>query len=146
MRNNKKVPVFVYGTLKKGERAHNKLEGSKLIATAELQPEYKLLNCGRYPALVKTKNGTNYVPGEIYEVTRDVLKKLHEYESVSSGLFYFDFLSLDNYEIVNEPESNLTAKMLNRGLVFGYLFGNQKINLPEITHWSIDSLCSATIH
>lgn len=146
MRSNKKVPVFVYGTLKKGERAHNKLEGSKLIATAELQPEYKLLNCGRYPALVKANNGTNYVPGEIYEVTKDVLKKLHEYEGVSSGLFYFDFLALDNYEIFNEPESNLTAKMFNRGLVFGYLFGNQKINLPEITHWSIDSLCSATIH
>lgn len=145
MRGNKKIPLFVYGTLKKGERAHDKLEQSKLIATAELQPEYKLLNCGRYPALIKASNGTNYVPGEIYEVTKDVLKKLHEYEGVSSGLFYFDFLALDNYEIINEPESNLTSKMLNRGLVFGYLLGNQKINLPEITHWSIDSLCSATI-
>jgi len=146
MRGNKKVPVFVYGTLKKGERAHDKLQGSKLIATAELQPEYKLLNCGRYPALVKAKNGTNCVPGEIYEVTRDVLENLHEYEGVSSGLFYFDFLALDNFEIVNEPQSNLTEKMLNRGLVFGYLFGNQKINLPEITHWSIDSLCLAANH
>jgi gamma-glutamylcyclotransferase (GGCT)/AIG2-like uncharacterized protein YtfP len=142
---NKKVPVFVYGTLKKGERAHNKLDNSKFIGTAELQPEYKLLNCGRYPALVKASNGTNHVPGEIYEVTRSVLKNLHEYEGVSSGLFYFDFLSLNSIEVVNEPESNLTKKMFNRGLVFGYLFGNQKINLPEIDHWSIDSLCALTI-
>ena len=51
MRHNKKIPVFVYGTLKKGERAHSKLKGAKLIAMAELQPEYKLLDCGRYPAL-----------------------------------------------------------------------------------------------
>ena len=142
----KKVPVFVYGTLKKGERAHERMEGSRLIATAELQPEYKLLDCGRFPALVKASNGTNYVPGEIYEVTKPVLKNLHEYEGVSSGLFYFDFLSLDNFEIVNEPESNLTVKMLNRHLAFGYLFGNDKINLPEIPYWSIDSLCSLTTH
>ena len=142
----KKVPVFVYGTLKKGERAHERMEGSRLIATAELQPEYKLLDCGRFPALVKASNGTNYVPGEIYEVTKPVLKNLHEYEGVSSGLFYFDFLSLDNFEIVNEPESNLTVKMFNRHLAFGYLFGNDKINLPEIPYWSIDSLCSLTTH
>ncbi len=137
----KKIPVFVYGTLKKGERAHHKMEGSKFIATAELQPEYKLLDCGRFPALVKASNGTNYVPGEIYEVTKSVLKSLHEYEGVSTGLFYFDFLALDNFEIVNDPESNLTVKMLNRNLAFGYLFGNEKVNLPEIPYWSIDSLC-----
>lgn len=146
MRHNKKIPVFVYGTLKKGERAHSKLKGAKLIAMAELQPEYKLLDCGRYPALVKADNGTNYISGEIYEVTKDVLESLHEYEGVNTGLFYFDFLALENFEIVNEPESNLTVKMFNRNLVFGYLFGNQNINLPEIEHWSIDSLCSLAIH
>jgi hypothetical protein len=53
---------------------------------------------------------------------------------------------LENFEIVNEPESNLTVKMFNRNLVFGYLFGNQNVNLPEIEHWSIDSLCSLAIH
>lgn len=141
----KKVPLFVYGTLKKGERAYNRLEGSKLIAMAELQPEYKLLNCGRYPALVKAKNGTNAISGEIYEVAKDVLENLHNYEGVSSGLFYFDYLSLGEIEIVNEPESNLTVKMFNRNLVFGYLFGNQNVNLPEIEHWSTDFLCSLTI-
>lgn len=140
---NKVVPVFVYGTLKKGERAHFKLEGSRFVGTAELQAEYKLLNCGRYPALVKAHNGTNNVPGEIYEVNRKVLKILHDYEGVNSGLYYFDYLALENCEIVNQPEGNLTKKMLNRGLVFGYLFGNQNINLPEISYWSIDSLCSA---
>ena len=113
---------------------------------AELQPEYKLLDCGRYPALVKADNGTNYISGEIYEVTKDVLESLHEYEGVNTGLFYFDFLALENFEIVNEPESNLTVKMFNRNLVFGYLFGNQNVNLPEIEHWSIDSLCSLAIH
>ena len=138
MKNNKKVPVFVYGTLKKGERAYNKLKGSKLIAMAELQPEYKLINCGRYPALIKAKNGTNAVPGEIYEVSKEVLQNIHDYEGVSSGLFYFDYLSLGEIEVVNQPESNLTIMMLNRNLAFGYLYGNQNVNLPEIEHWSID--------
>ncbi len=138
MKNNKKVPVFVYGTLKKGERAYSKLKGSKLIAMAELQPEYKLLDCGRYPALVKAKNGTNIISGEIYEVSREVLQNIHDYEGVSSGLFYFDYLSLGEIEIVNQPESNLTRMMLNRSLVFGYLYGNQYANLPEIEYWSID--------
>ena len=136
----KKVPVFVYGTLKKGERAYSRLEGSKLIAMAELQPEYKLVNCGRYPALVKVKNGTNAVPGEIYEVAKNVLQELHDYEGLSSGLFYFDYLSLGEIEIVNQPESNLTKMMLNRNLAFGYLYGNQYSNLPEIEYWSTDSL------
>lgn len=138
MKNNKKVPVFVYGTLKKGERAYSKLKGSKLIAMAELQSEYKLINCGRYPALIKAKNGTNAVPGEIYEVSKEVLQNIHDYEGVSSGLFYFDYLSLGEIEIVNQPESNLTRMMLNRSLVFGYLYGNQYANLPEIEYWSID--------
>jgi gamma-glutamylcyclotransferase (GGCT)/AIG2-like uncharacterized protein YtfP len=138
VKNNKKVPVFVYGTLKKGERAYSKLKGSKLIAMAELQPEYKLINCGRYPALIKAKNGTNAVPGEIYEVSKEVLQNIHDYEGVSSGLFYFDYLSLGEIEIVNQPESNLTRMMLNRNLAFGYLYGNQNVNLPEIEHWSID--------
>lgn len=146
MKSNKKVPVFVYGTLKKGERAYGRLKGSKLIAMADLQPEYKLLNCGRYPALVKAKNGTNEVSGEIYEVTKDVLQELHDYEGVSSGLFYFDYLSLNKIEIVNQPESNLTKMMLNRSLAFGYLCGNQHSNLPEIEHWSTDSLFSLAIH
>jgi gamma-glutamylcyclotransferase (GGCT)/AIG2-like uncharacterized protein YtfP len=142
----KKVPVFVYGTLKKGERAYSKLKGSKLIAMAELQPEYKLLNCGRYPALVKAKNGTNTVSGEIYEVAKDVLQELHDYEGVSNGLFYFDYLSLGEIQIVNQPQTNLTKMMLNRSLAFGYLCGNQNSNLPEIEHWSTDSLCSLAIH
>jgi gamma-glutamylcyclotransferase (GGCT)/AIG2-like uncharacterized protein YtfP len=105
---------------------------------AELQPEYKLINCGRYPALIKAKNGTNAVPGEIYEVSKEVLQNIHDYEGVSSGLFYFDYLSLGEIEIVNQPESNLTRMMLNRSLVFGYLYGNQYANLPEIEYWSID--------
>jgi gamma-glutamylcyclotransferase (GGCT)/AIG2-like uncharacterized protein YtfP len=142
----KKVPVFVYGTLKKGERAYSKLKGSKLIAMAELQPEYKLLNCGRYPALVKAKNGTNTVSGEIYEVAKDVLQELHDYEGISSGLFYFDYLSLGEIQIVNQPQTNLTKMMLNRSLAFGYLCGNQYSNLPEIEHWSTDSLYSLAIH
>ena len=146
MKSNKKVPVFVYGTLKKGERAYSKLKGSKLIAMAELQPEYKLLNCGRYPALVKANNGTNEVPGEIYEVAKDVLQELHDYEGVSSGLFYFDYLSLGKIEIVDQPESKLTKMMLNRSLAFGYLCGNQYSNLSEIEHWSTDSLYSLAIH
>jgi len=141
----KKVPLFVYGTLKKGERAYNRLEGSKLIAMAELQPEYKLLNCGRYPALVKAKNGTNAISGEIYEVAKDVLENLHNYEGVSSGLFYFDYLSLGEIEIVNQPEDNLTKMMLNRSLAFGYLYVNQNKNLPEIEHWSTDFLFSLAI-
>jgi gamma-glutamylcyclotransferase (GGCT)/AIG2-like uncharacterized protein YtfP len=146
VKSNKKVPVFVYGTLKKGERAYSKLKGSKLIAMAELQPEYKLLNCGRYPALVKANNGTNEVPGEIYEVAKDVLQELHDYEGVSSGLFYFDYLSLGKIEIVDQPESKLTKMMLNRSLAFGYLCGNQYSNLSEIEHWSTDSLYSLAIH
>jgi gamma-glutamylcyclotransferase (GGCT)/AIG2-like uncharacterized protein YtfP len=145
VKSNKKVPVFVYGTLKKGERAYSRLKGSSLIAMADLQPEYKLLNCGRYPALVKAKNGTSTISGEIYEVTRDILNDLHNYEGVSSGLFYFDYLSLGEIEIINQPESKLTKMMLNRNLVFGYLYGNQNANLPEIEYWSTDFLFSLAI-
>ena len=60
-------------------------------------------------------------------------------------LFYFDYLSLGEIEIVNQPEDNLTKMMLNRSLAFGYLYVNQNENLPEIEHWSTDFLFSLAI-
>jgi glycosyltransferase involved in cell wall biosynthesis len=44
-------------------------------------------------------------------------------------LDYFDYLSLGEIEIVNQPEDNLTKMMLNRSLAFGYLYVNQNKNL-----------------
>ena len=70
--------IFVYGTLKKGKRAHHLLSGAKLIGSGIVRG-YDMYIVSDYPGIVK---GEGTVKGEVYEVDEDILKKLDEYEGV----------------------------------------------------------------
>jgi gamma-glutamylcyclotransferase (GGCT)/AIG2-like uncharacterized protein YtfP len=136
----KKVPLFVYGTLKKGYRAHHLIKGSRFLGFGYSTTEYKLLDCGSFPGLVKTEHGTNSIEGEIYEVDRQTLVDTHNYEAVSTGLFKFDFIGLDSVDIKEEPSYKLSVMMLNRMLCFTYLFNNPFENIyEEINEYVISS-------
>ena len=71
-----KFPIFVYGTLKKGERAHIFLKDAQFLGRAFVAG-FELYDLGEYPG---AKRGKGIVKGEVYLVDKNLLKLLDEYE------------------------------------------------------------------
>jgi gamma-glutamylcyclotransferase (GGCT)/AIG2-like uncharacterized protein YtfP len=77
-----KTAIFVYGTLKSGQRNNDLLSGQQFLGAAQTLPCYRLYDCGRYPALVEDSKNGIAVQGEVWEVSDEVLRKMDEYEGV----------------------------------------------------------------
>lgn len=69
--------LFVYGTLMKGQRAHDLLENSKYLGKATLKG-YRKMDLIYYPGIVKEKN--SIVEGEVYEVDEHTKQRVDVYE------------------------------------------------------------------
>src|SRR5687768_8130084 len=76
--------LFVYGTLKSGERNAHRLSGCELIGPGQVGGILYDID-GEHPALVVY--GTSRVAGEIWKCPPDLLFKLDEFEGLASGLF-----------------------------------------------------------
>lgn len=59
------LPVFVYGTLKRGGRLHGNMEGFNFLGEANISG--RLLNCGSFPGFVESE-GDECVRGEIFQI------------------------------------------------------------------------------
>jgi gamma-glutamylaminecyclotransferase len=76
-----RVLLFVYGTLMRGESAHELLGPSaRFVAEANTEPRFTLVDMGEYPAL--RDGGTSAVRGELYEIDAMLLPALDRYEDV----------------------------------------------------------------
>ena len=73
--------VFTYGTLMKGQRAHNSFGEMEFFADGILR-DYGLYEAGGFPAAVPVDGFSVY--GEIYEVDENILSELDRYESEGS--------------------------------------------------------------
>jgi gamma-glutamylcyclotransferase (GGCT)/AIG2-like uncharacterized protein YtfP len=69
--------LFVYGSLKRGQRNHVQLGGAAFVGAARTRPEYRLLDLGTYPALAR---GRRAILGELFEVGLDLLVRLDWFE------------------------------------------------------------------
>ena len=69
--------LIVYGTLMKGQRAHNLLENSNYLGKATLKG-YRKMDLIYYPGIVKDKN--SMVEGELYEVDEHTKQRVDVYE------------------------------------------------------------------
>lgn len=80
------IKIYVYGTLKKGERAHYLLEGAKFIGITVV-PDIALcvFSHATFPGAM-LKEGCQ-LECETYLVSSDKLAQLDIYEGVSSGLY-----------------------------------------------------------
>jgi len=76
------IAIFVYGTLKRGERSNGILIGQQFLGPAQTEPRYRLYDCGRHPALVHDSDNGVAVQGEVWQVSEETLQKLDEYEGV----------------------------------------------------------------
>ena len=76
-------PVFVYGTLMKGQRAAHMLDHCVYVGKFQLK-DYGMYHLGRYPG-IKPRKGEN-VFGEVYFVDEETRQMLDAYEEV--GVLY----------------------------------------------------------
>jgi gamma-glutamylcyclotransferase (GGCT)/AIG2-like uncharacterized protein YtfP len=72
-----KIPLFVYGTLKRGFPLHKHLKEARFLGEAELS-NYLMYDLGWYPGIVP---GPGKVRGEVYEVSLATLALLDEIEA-----------------------------------------------------------------
>ncbi|EGA64697.1 gamma-glutamylcyclotransferase [Vibrio brasiliensis] len=71
--------VFVYGTLRHGERNHHLLANSQCLGNFTTPPVYSLYDLGAYPAVTE---GHSAIFGEVYLIDDQTLKQLDIIEDV----------------------------------------------------------------
>lgn len=77
---NSLLPVFVYGSLKKGYQLHDHyLKNQMFIGNATIKG-YSLISLGQFPALIEVDDDSYSVAGEYYLVTQEVFDKLKAME------------------------------------------------------------------
>ncbi len=86
------MPLFVYGTLMRGERAHVLLRGARCLGLARTAAAFELVDFGAYPALVR--GGSAAVVGELYEPDEETVASLDLYEGCPD-LFTRESIALD---------------------------------------------------
>jgi gamma-glutamylcyclotransferase (GGCT)/AIG2-like uncharacterized protein YtfP len=62
------IRLFVYGSLLRGEREHELLDGAEFVREARTLAAYTLVDLGPYPALLQ--NGRIAVTGELYLIDK----------------------------------------------------------------------------
>ena len=72
--------LFVYGTLKRGERNHPLLMDEKYLGDTGTSPNYLLVDLGRYPGMVKKPHGGFSVQGELFEIPYKLILELDKIE------------------------------------------------------------------
>jgi gamma-glutamylaminecyclotransferase len=77
-----KTILFLYGTLKRGQRNHHLLAGQRFVGEATTEPHYRLHDLGSYPGMVTDAANGLAVTGELWEVDDGCLAKLDELEEV----------------------------------------------------------------
>jgi len=75
-----KINLFVYGTLKRGQRNHRLLAGQEFVDSAHTLPGYRLYYSGSYPCLVEDAINGAAVAGEIWRVDESCLTQLDRLE------------------------------------------------------------------
>lgn len=71
--------VFVYGSLKRGERFHHQLDGAAFEGTAELQG-LELYDLGPFPMAIANAEAETPVSGELYRLNAQQLQALDRFE------------------------------------------------------------------
>lgn len=71
------IPLFVYGTLRDGEKNHHMLEGAEFLGNKVLPGFVRTEGAG--PAIIPGDKD-DHVKGELYQVGPEALEKIDEYE------------------------------------------------------------------
>jgi len=96
-----KTILFIYGTLKRGQKSHHFLEGQEFLGEATTMPLYRLYHLGWHPGMVLDADNGLDIKGELWAVDDETLAKLDEYEGVGGEWFIrTDVAVRDHFEQV----------------------------------------------
>ena len=79
--------LFVYGSLKRGYALHFHMQSAQFVSNASTVAEYRLFDCGEYPALVADVKTGYCVEGELFHVSQQLLVILDDVEGVKESLY-----------------------------------------------------------
>ncbi len=74
--------LFVYGTLKRGERNHRLLADQRFVGPAVTAPRYRVIDLGPHPGLVMDAVHGLAVVGEVWDVSDCALAELDDFEGI----------------------------------------------------------------
>ena len=86
--------LFVYGTLKRGQRAAARLARQRFVGAAQTGPGLVLYELDGYPGLVREPAAADGVVGEVWLVDAKGLCDLDAYEGVGEGLYRRESIAL----------------------------------------------------
>ena len=97
--------LFVYGTLKRGERNYFRLADQEFLGEVLTAPRYRVVDLGPYPGLVRDAASGLAVHGELFAVTDRCLAELDAFEDVPRqedvpGQFVRALIEVAGYEQV----------------------------------------------
>jgi gamma-glutamylaminecyclotransferase len=75
--------LFVYGTLKRGQRNHRLVADQGFLGEAATKPRYRVFDLGPYPGLVVDDANGVAVLGELWAVNECCLSALDDFEEES---------------------------------------------------------------
>src|SRR5262245_38690497 len=74
--------LFVYGTLKRGQRNHRLVADQEFLGEALTEPRYRVFDLGPHPGLVADEANGLAVRGELWAVSDCCLGELDDFEEV----------------------------------------------------------------
>jgi len=70
--------VFVYGTLKRGQRNYHMMRDADFLGRHRTDPCFTMFDFGGYPAVSRV--GRRRIGGEVFAVDADCLRRLDDFE------------------------------------------------------------------
>jgi gamma-glutamylcyclotransferase (GGCT)/AIG2-like uncharacterized protein YtfP len=93
-----RIYLFCYGTLRRGEPGHELMSNATFVGTV-MKTNLRWIGEAEYPSCIETSDATDFVVGEIWDISVSDLPIINEYEG-------------DNYRLVKLRDSNLYAYLL----------------------------------
>lgn len=77
-----KTVLFVYGTLKRGERNYFRLADQEFLGEVVTAPKYRVIDLGPHPGLIRDDANGLAIHGELFAVDAKCLAELDAFEEV----------------------------------------------------------------
>lgn len=97
--NTGKTILFVYGTLKRGERNYFRLADQEFVGEVTTAAKYRVIDLGPHPGLIRDAANGLAIHGELFAVDDRCLAALDEFEEVP-GPFVREQIEIAGYEVV----------------------------------------------
>jgi gamma-glutamylaminecyclotransferase len=86
--------LFVYGTLKRGEKNFRLLADQEFVGEATTAPRYRVYDLGPWPGLVRDDANGLAIRGELFAVSECCLAKLDDFEA-GAGAFVRELIDVE---------------------------------------------------